>query len=206
MSPPDPGAGGTVEVSGIILAGGQGRRMGNRDKGWVNFGDKPMISHVVERLRPQVSEILISANRNLERYRELGFSVIPDTAHGLSPDDGYQGPIAGIIACLGRIRSDFAVIVPCDAPLIPSDLVANLAQRVDQHTRLVLFRVNDRLQPLFGLYHRELADDLQAYFESGERKLMTWCESINPQIISVEDRDGEFSNINSPEEMAVLKP
>ncbi len=191
-------------VTGIVLAGGQGSRMGGKDKGWVQFREKPMIEHVVERLAPQVNELVISANRHLAEYRNLGFTVVSDDLQSQPPDDRYQGPIAGMLAGLEITTTDFAVIVPCDAPLLSQNLVTTLLQH-SHGQQLVLFRDKTRLQPLFGLYHRSLVQALRQYFESGGRKLMAWCESQNPEIIELKDDSTGFTNINTPEELQALE-
>ena len=189
-------------VTGIILAGGQGRRMENRDKGWVNYRGKPMIKHVVERLSPQVCDVIISANRHLPEYRQLGYPVVSDLPG--NDDQPYQGPIAGILACLARVSTDYAVVVPCDAPLLRHDLVSMLMDYREPDSRLVLFHVNGRLQPLFGLYHRSVTADLRAFFAAGERKLMIWCQQQEPAIITLEQSDAGFANINSLRDMEKL--
>ena len=205
MNTDNPAASNVPEVTGIILAGGQGRRMNNRDKGWITLGGKPLIAHVVQRLNPQVDRLLISANRHLDKYRALGYPVLPDADKPPASDDRYQGPIAGITRCLEKVATDYAVIVPCDAPLLPSDLVATLLQHSSGGKPLVLFEVNGRLQPLFGLYHRSLGTSLNAYFQAGERKLITWCLQQNPAIITLEEENPGFSNINSPAELAEIE-
>ena len=107
-------------ITGVILAGGQGRRMGGADKGLQELGGRPMAAHVLERLAPQVGAVLISANRNLERYAELGCPVLPDTL------DGYAGPLAGLQAALAQATTPLLVTAPCDSPFLPADLVARL--------------------------------------------------------------------------------
>ena len=194
----------TPEVTGIILAGGQGSRMGGKDKGWVHYRGKPLIQHVVERLSPQVSHLIISANRHVEDYQSFGYPVVSDRRPGQSPDERYQGPIAGILACLERITTDYAVIVPCDAPLLSPNLASTLLNHAGGHS-LVLFRDQARLQPLFGLYHRSLTPSLREYFASGGRKLVAWCETMQPCVIEHGEDETGFTNINTPGELNQLE-
>lgn len=178
-------------ITGIILAGGEGRRMGGKDKGWLQLQGLPMIRRAIERLQPQVNQIIISANRNLGAYAELGIPIYSD-------DTPYQGPLGGIAACLEKIETDYALVVPTDAPLIPLNLATSLLSHLPAN--LILCRDEDRLQPLFGLYHRSLADSIRAFLEGGDRKLMLWCEQQNPKIVTISDSKA-FTNLNTPSEL-----
>lgn len=185
MSKPD-------AVTGIILAGGEGRRMGGQDKGWLSLQGLPMIRRAIERLEPQVNEIVISANRNLEAYEQLGKRIYRD-------ETPYQGPLGGIAACLEQCETEYALIVPTDAPLIPLDLVARLRQKLP--AALVLCQDEERLQPLFGLYHRSLAKSIREYLGAGERKLTLWCQQQAPEIVTIGDNSA-FTNLNTPAELS----
>lgn len=191
-------------ITGIILAGGEGHRMGGKDKGWIRFQQKPLIEHVTKRLSPQLGQILISANRHVEAYEELGYPVLCDKNESSPPDERYQGPIAGILPCMENMTTPYAIIVPCDAPLIPSNLVATLIKHWDGQP-LVLFRDATRLQPLFGLYHCSLLADLRRYFVSGGRKLVSWCEEQSPQILDWAENPSGFTNINTLQELTALE-
>ncbi|RLP54017.1 MAG: molybdenum cofactor guanylyltransferase [Ketobacter sp.] len=179
-------------VSAIILAGGEGRRMGGEDKGWLDLNGVPLIRHVIDRVRPQVSDIVISANRNLQRYHSLPFPIIQDSTP-------YLGPLGGIAACLKHITTEYALIIPTDAPLVPQDLVTQLYNHAP--APLVLCRDSERLQPLFGLYHRSLADSIDQFLLRGERKLGLWCKQHHPLIVTIGDNQ-VFTNLNSPEDIA----
>lgn len=184
-----------LPVTGIILAGGEGRRMTGQDKGWVTLQGKPLVQHVLERLQPQVTHCLISANRNLERYRALGVPVVSDP-------ETYLGPMAGIASALQRIDTDYALVVPTDAPLLPLDLAARLWQALP--ARLVMCHDGKRLQPLFGLYHRTCLDSLQSSLAAGQRKLTQWCMAQHPAIITLPD-PAAFTNVNTPDELVRLQ-
>lgn len=183
------------EITGVILAGGAGRRMEGQDKGLVELNGKPFISWTLERLRPQVKHIIVSANRNLSTYKALGLTVISDE----SPES-YEGPVAGIVRCLEQLETPWACVVPVDAPLIPPELVATLETACSRGANLILLEIEGRLQPLFGLYSKSLLASLKAYYDQGERKLIKWCEQQQPIILSWEGDTFYFRNLNSTSE------
>ncbi len=181
-----------TDITGIILAGGEGRRMGGKDKGWVQLHGLPLIERAIQRLRPQVQDIIISANRNLGAYEALGCPIFQDSTP-------YFGPLGGISACLKHIETEYALVVPTDAPLIPTNLVEILRQHVP--AKLILCEDKKRLQPLFGLYHRSLAQSIDRYLEAGERKLTLWCEQQDPVRVTIGDNEA-FTNLNTPSELS----
>lgn len=187
--------GSTAPLTGIILAGGEGRRMNGQDKGWIELHDKPLIQHVLERLQPQVSTCIISANRNLERYRALGMPVVSDA-------EVYLGPLAGIAHALQHIDTDYALVVPTDAPLVPLDLATRLLQALP--AELVICHDGERLQPLFGIFHRVLADSIFQFLHSGQRQLTRWCMAQSPKIVTIGDNFA-FANLNTAEELARIR-
>ncbi|MCG8670377.1 MAG: molybdenum cofactor guanylyltransferase [Pseudomonadales bacterium] len=187
-------------VTGIILAGGEGSRMGGVDKGLVSFLGKPMYQHVLERLEPQVATVIISANRHLADYQQSGYPVVSDS------NKVYQGPVAGILAGLEMIETPFAVIVPCDAPKLSLNLVEQLMTKANfDDSPITLFQVAGRVQPLFGLFSGSLLQDLRDYYQAGERKLIRWCESHSPRIVNYQGPSEDFSNINTQEELKKLE-
>lgn len=201
------------QITGIILAGGAGSRMGGRDKGWVTLNNQPLVSHVIDRIKPQVSTIIISANRELHRYQSLGYPVVSDTNYAplknkQQPSSGFQGPIAGILAALKSIHTPYAVIIPVDAPLLSVNLVQTL---IDHHNasqnrfKLTLFHDGERTHPLFGLYHCSLIECLETYYLNGQRRLMQWCLEQSPHIISTPQFKTSFTNINDPDSLAILE-
>lgn len=180
-----------IPLTGIVLAGGEGRRMSGQDKGWIDINGKPLIERVLARLLPQVEHCVISANRNLERYQRLQLPVVSD-------DEVYLGPLAGIGKALSTITTDYALVVPTDAPLLPLDLGEQLTRGLP--AKLVLCHDGDRLQPLFGLYHRDLATSIHQFLHDGRRKLTDWCMAQQPQIVTIRNTDA-FSNLNTAEEL-----
>ena len=157
------------EISGLILAGGRGTRMGGIDKGLQLHLGVPLAQHALERLRPQVAALLLNANRNLPTYQAMGVPVWPDEM----PD--FPGPLAGMLAGLTHCRTPYLVTVPCDSPNFPSDLVSRLAQGMvnagaDLATAYTREAGELRVQPVFCLMKTELRGSLRAFIDSGERK------------------------------------
>ncbi|OUR87298.1 molybdenum cofactor guanylyltransferase [Gammaproteobacteria bacterium 42_54_T18] len=192
------------DITGIILAGGAGSRMGGVDKGWVILNDLPLVSHTLARLRPQVNSVVISANRELERYRSLGINVVKDlsTANDdINTPNNFQGPVAGILAALKSISTPYAVIVPVDAPLLAENLVQVLCYRGNKPATLSLIDDGERTHPLFGLYHRSLIESLECYYQEGNRRLMRWCMQQSPLIIKKPELLPSFANINDPDSL-----
>jgi molybdopterin-guanine dinucleotide biosynthesis protein A len=177
-------------VSGLILAGGQGLRMGGRDKGLMMFNGKALIDHVIECLAPQVDELLISANRNLEEYSRRGYPVFADAL----PD--FTGPLAGALAGLEHARHEWLVVCPCDAPLLPTDLVDVLC-RARGRARAVVARTPRRYHYVIMMLHRDRQSALQAYLDRGGRSVKGFLESIGAATADFPD-DEAFLNRNHP--------
>ncbi|MGY3869117.1 molybdenum cofactor guanylyltransferase MobA [Aeromonas crassostreae] len=182
-------------VSAVILAGGRASRMGGDDKGWVPLAGKPLIAHVLERLRPQVDEVLINANRSEERYRVLA-PVIADRRVD------FQGPLAGMEAGLCAARHDWVLFVPCDGPALPRDLMARFRAAIGPETELVVAHDGERLQPVVALLHRALLPSLQLALASGERKTGAWFARHQMAVVPFADQPDAFINLNSPLELA----
>jgi molybdopterin-guanine dinucleotide biosynthesis protein A len=184
------------QITGLVLAGGRGERLGGADKGWVVYRGRPLIESVVDRFAPQVGPLLISANRNLERYSALA-EVVTDTNAG-APTDAYPGPLAGVLAGLQCARTDWIAIVPCDAPHLPGDLVERLASALGA-TDAACARVDGRLQPVFALVRRATSVSLQHYFASGGRAMHGWLTSLAAVAVDFDDAVA-FRNINTTED------
>ena len=186
----------TESVTGVILAGGRAIRMGGEDKGLVLLRDRPMIQWGLDRLSPQVSTILISANRNIAQYAVFGYPIVADTAAD------FQGPLAGIAAALSQADTPWLVSVPCDSPLIPLDLVGRLHYQVVRgFARVGAAHDGQRLQPVFTLIHRDLLDDLVSYLQGGERKIDRWLERHAFRSVDFSNREEMFLNVNTPVEL-----
>jgi molybdopterin-guanine dinucleotide biosynthesis protein A len=181
-------------VSGIVLAGGQGRRMGGVDKGLVPLRGKPMAQWVLERLEPQVDEILINANQNHDAYARFGYRVVPDAI------GGFAGPLAGLHAGLTAARHPLAVTVPCDSPFLPLDLVARLGQALGAND-LAVAKTGAQPHPVFSLVRREVRDHLAKFLADGGRKIDAWYASLKVVEVSFDDEADAFRNINTREEL-----
>jgi molybdopterin-guanine dinucleotide biosynthesis protein A len=184
------------QVTGVILAGGQGRRMGGIDKGLQELQGRTLVQWVLARLAPQVGTVLINANQNQARYAEFGCAVLPDRI----PD--FAGPLAGLHAALEQAATPLLVTVPCDSPFLPPDLVARLhAALVAENAELAVARTGDRVHRAFCLVRRELLPQLDAFLAAGGRKLGLWHASLKAVEVGFDDEPAAFSNINTPEEL-----
>lgn len=182
-------------VTGVILAGGRGARMGGADKGWVMVNGKPLIVSVVERFAPQVGHLLISANRNVERYAALGIVVEDDAAD--ANGERFAGPLIGVLSGLRRARTGWVAIVPCDAPNLPGDLVQRLASAaLDTGATAACARVGEQLQPMFAVVKTSTADQLASAICTGERAMHRWLESLNAAAVTFDDAQA-FVNVNT---------
>ena len=186
-----------ANVTGIVLAGGQGRRMGGVDKGLVDLDGTPMIAHVLARLVPQVGDVLINANQNLDRYRAFGYPVVPDAV------GGFAGPLAGLHAGMTRASRDFVVTVPCDSPFLPRDLVLRLRTKLDEKgAQLAVAKTFDQPHPVFALVRRDLLPNLAAFLASGGRKIDAWYAALRVVEVAFDDEADAFRNINTADELA----
>ncbi len=184
-------------VTGVILAGGMGRRMGGVDKGLVVLDGKPMVEHVLARLAPQVDAILINANQNLDRYGGLGVPVVPDAI------PGFAGPLAGLDAALAAATTEFVVTVPCDSPFLPDDLVARLmADLVGRQAELAVARTFDQPHPVFALVRRRVHAHLASFLAGGGRKIDAWYATLATVETAFDDEAEAFRNINTDAELA----
>jgi molybdopterin-guanine dinucleotide biosynthesis protein A len=183
------------QVTGIVLAGGRARRMGGVDKGLVDLDGAPMISHVVRRIRPQVSEMIISANRNLPEYRKWSNQVVADTI------GEFDGPLAGMASGLELVETDFAVTVPCDSPLVSNDLVSRMYDAcVSSAADIAVAHDGVRLQPVFALMQKTLGASIIEFLESGERKIDKWFERHDFIAVDFSDSPESFLNINTQDD------
>jgi molybdopterin-guanine dinucleotide biosynthesis protein A len=190
-----------IEVTGVVLAGGQGSRMGGVDKGLQPFRGKPMAGHVVERLAPQVDELLINANRNPEAYAQFGHRVIADEI------EGFAGPLAGFERGLAHASGDLVVTVPCDSPFLPADLVTRLAAALERAgADLAVAKTGEQAHPVFSLMRRGVHESLRHFLASGQRKIDKWYAALEVVEVPFDDEADAFLNINTREELASLEP
>jgi molybdopterin-guanine dinucleotide biosynthesis protein A len=193
----------TKDITGLILAGGRGSRMGGVDKGLQNHHGVPLAMHALLRLSPQVGEIMINANRNLGAYESIGVPVWPDTL------SDYAGPLAGFLTGLERCETPYLVTVPCDSPLFPDDLVARLAQALEAADAEVAMAATleggvMQVQPVFCLMKSEVLDSLVRFTQSGQRKIDKWTATLRCVEVPFDDPQA-FANANTPAELKALQ-
>jgi len=191
----------TIEVTGVVLAGGQGSRMGSVDKGLQPFRGRPMVAHVIERLAPQVDEILVNANRNAAEYARFGHRVIADAI------PGFAGPLAGFERGLAHASGTLVATVPCDSPFLPADLVARLRAALERvRADLAVAKTGAQAHPVFCLMRRSVHASLAEFLAGGERKIDRWYASLAVAEVPFDDEPEAFLNINTREELAHLEP
>lgn len=184
------------DITGLVLAGGQGRRMGGLDKGLQAFRGVPLVMHALLRLVPQVGPVLINANQNLAAYDALGHPVVTDQI------GGFAGPLAGLHAGLARCETPWLLSVPCDSPWLPEDLAVRLAGRlVEEGADLAVPRTGDFIHPVFCLVRADLADALRAFIEEGGRKVDSWHDSLRVAEVDWNDDPDAFLNLNTLAEL-----
>jgi molybdenum cofactor guanylyltransferase len=186
----------TTPICGLVLAGGQGRRMGGIDKGLASLHGRPLVAHVVERLRPQVERLLISANRNIDTYAAFGEVVADRVAD-------FAGPLAGLDAGLHACPTPLLVTVPCDAPFLPADLVARLAAaRAAADADVAIARTGAQVHPVFALVSTRVRSQLAEFLARGERKAQAWTATLRVVEVAFDDVPEAFTNLNTRAELA----
>ena len=183
------------EVTVAILAGGQGRRFGGKDKGLVEVLGRPLIEHILEQLSTQTNQIVINANRNISSYQSYGFPVIKDAM------SDYQGPLAGFASVMAKVKSDFVLTLPCDAPRVPIDYVDKmLAVQKQESADIVVASDGIRLQPVHALVARRLLPSLKQFLDRGERKIDRWFAEHKMAVLEFSDSPECFHNLNTLEQ------
>ena len=181
-----------TKFSCIILAGGEGKRVDGRDKGLINYNGKTLTKHVIDAVKPQVDEIILSANRNIETYETYGYKVISDTTQQ------YQGPLAGIAAALPLCQNDWVLITPCDMPLLPSNIIEKLSQHIIE-SNLSIAKVGDKFQ-LVLLVNKKLLPSILQFLQEDKLRLMQLVESQKPATHSFPDSHN-FKNFNDSKDL-----
>jgi molybdopterin-guanine dinucleotide biosynthesis protein A len=187
-------------ITGVVLAGGLGRRMGRVDKGLQDLRGKPLVQWVSQRFAPQVDELLINANANLETYARFGYRVIPDAI------DGFAGPLAGLQRGMSEARHERIATVPCDSPFLPRDLVSRLSSALEQHgADLAVAKTGEQPHPVFCLCRKRLLPGLTAFLAGGGRKIDAWYATLRAVEVPFDDDAAAFSNINTREELRTFE-
>ena len=183
-----------MKVTGIVLAGGLGRRMGGVDKGLQPLRGRPMVQQVLERLSPQVDEVLINCNQNLESYARFGHRLVPDEI------GGFAGPLAGLHAGLKAASHPLVVTVPCDSPFLPQDLVSRLRKSLEEND-VAVAKTGDQAHPVFAMVRRNCLDNLAQFLAGGGRKIDAWYGRLRFVEVPFDDEADAFRNINTLEEL-----
>ncbi|MDO9050835.1 MAG: molybdenum cofactor guanylyltransferase MobA [Methylotenera sp.] len=189
-----------MSISAIILAGGRATRMGGLDKGLVQLQQKPLIQHVIKRLKPQVDEIIINANREIKQYQSLGYPVLCDE------QADFIGPLAGFSLVLKHAKHDHLLTVPCDSPLLPPDLAKRLMQGlVENNADIAVAKSDGNVHPVFSLCKKNVLPSLTAYIANGERRVSAWQKSQKYIEVDFTDAADAFINLNTFEDLSSLE-
>jgi molybdopterin-guanine dinucleotide biosynthesis protein A len=191
------------QITGLVLAGGRGSRMGGVDKGLQNHKGVPLALHALLRLQPQVGDVMINANRNLGAYESMGVPVWPDV------QSDFPGPLAGVLVGLERCETPYLVTVPCDTPNFPLDLVERLAQALEsEHADIAMAATRENgdvmAQPVFCFLKAELLESLVRYLHAGERKIDRWTAQHRVATVVFDDASA-FDNANTIDELRRLQ-
>lgn len=188
-----------INVTGLILSGGQGRRFGGIDKGLIELGGRPLIVWTLEALACQVCSVLISANRNLKYYRSFGHQVLSDRFS----DDA--GPLAGIVTGLSAARTPWVLVVPCDTPFLPKDLAHRLITALgDQGGEAAVAYDGERIQWLHALLPVALIEELTCFLDHGGRRTEEWLSRYRLALADYSDCPEAFINLNTPHDLEIL--
>ena len=184
------------QITAVILAGGMGRRMNGQDKGLVRLNGQPMVSYVIDVLKPNVHQVLINANRNAKAYEQFGVEVVADSI------EGYQGPLAGFEAGMSQAKTPWVFTCPCDSPMQSVNLLPAMWQRIqDSDARIGLAHDGERTHPVFSLLQTSLLPSLRDYLAAGERKIDRWFAQHDLLTIDCSDFAESFVNVNTDEEL-----
>lgn len=188
------------QITAVILAGGQGRRMGGQDKGLIDIDGRAIAQVLIEKLQKQAIEVLVNANRNQARYESFGVPVIADQL------EDYQGPLAGFASAMAHVDTDFILTLPCDSPLLAQDYVERfIAAQAKNNARICVAHDGERLQPVHALIGVDLLESLQKFLGSGDRKIDRWYAQHEAATTDFSDCAEMFANINTPEDRQRLQ-
>ncbi|MBU3607679.1 molybdenum cofactor guanylyltransferase MobA [Polynucleobacter nymphae] len=192
------------QITGLILAGGRAQRMGGIDKGLIPFLGKPLIESTITRLKSQVGQILINANRNITKYASYGYPVIMDET------TDFSGPLAGFAAGLKVCKTPYLLTTPCDSPLLPTDLGIKLATEMTRGDFQLVYASTKETdgkvwaQPVFCLMRADLQASLETFLQKGDLKIDRWFKELDSSTVVFEDAQ-VFANVNTPEELKRLE-
>jgi len=176
------------KISCIILAGGEGKRVAGQDKGLVLYKNKPLVEHVIATVKNQCNDIIISANRNIKYYNKYTNKVVTDLS------ENYRGPLAGIAACLPHCDHELVLVVACDMPELPVNLVERLTSDINNHS--ICIAAVDNHHQLAMVINRSLLASIQHSLDNNQLKLITWVASVSHKTVSFDDIPDAFINLN----------
>ncbi len=185
------------QITAVILAGGKGSRLGGQDKGLVSYKNKPLIQHVLDRIEPQVGQIIINANRNRDDYAKFEHPVISDEL------SDFQGPLAGFLTGMRTCNTDYILTLPCDGPDLPDDLISRLVDELESQqgdNTIVVAHDGKRLQPVHALIPTALIESLEGFVANGDRKIDLWYAQHRMVTADFSDKPEVFFNINTEQQ------
>lgn len=174
-------------ISAIILSGGKGRRMGQQNKGLIQYHSQPMIQHVIDRIAPQVDDIVISANLDIKAYERFGYPVVTDQTES-------AGPLTGILSASAACQHTTILVVPCDMPLLPTDLVDRLLAAMT--TDAVSICSDGQEQPLVSLINSKAMSEIEIQLKQGDGSVKAWLRRIRGTNLAWDDHPEAFRNLN----------
>jgi molybdopterin-guanine dinucleotide biosynthesis protein A len=187
-------------MTGAILAGGLGRRMGGADKGLLTVAGRPLVERLLDSLAPQVDRILINANRHRDRYASYGHPVVADQFAG------HQGPLAGMASVLAAADTEYVLCVPCDAVWLPPDLASRMrAALAAPHAKVCAVHDGAWLHPVCALLPRTLMPDLRDWLAQGRREVAGWLQKQGLATVTYPDWPSVYWSINTPEDLASVE-
>ena len=173
--------------------------MDGLDKGLVMLQNKPLVQHIIERLKPQTNELLINANREIQQYKTFNLPILQDD------DPNYIGPLAGFSLGLAHCKYDYLLTTPCDSPLLPSDLAHRLLKGlINNSAEIAVAKSDGNTHPVFSLMNKSVLPSLLAYIHSGGRKVSAWQKSLHCIEVEFDDCSEAFVNLNTFEELNTL--
>lgn len=189
------------DITAVILAGGRSQRMGGQDKGLLEVNGQTMVESIIEQLLPQVSQLIINTNRNIEQYKKFNHPVISD-----DNTTDYHGPLAGMLSALKISKTKYVMSVPCDSPFFPANLSTRLLSAlINEDADISVVHDGKRMQPVFALIKTELRDSLQAFLDNGDRKIDLWYKQHHTVLADCSDYNDISLNINTPDELQQLE-
>lgn len=183
------------DITAVVLAGGQGRRVDEQDKGLLEYAGRRMVEYALDSLSKQTQDILIVANRNIEAYESYGYPVVSDRIKG------FLGPLAGIDAAFSVTGSSYLLCVPCDSPFIPDDLMQRFIDAATGNNPIIVASDSQRLHPVISLVHRSVWPDIEKRLNERQLRLMNWIEAAGYDVADFSANPGTLKNLNTFEQL-----